>query len=72
VGNQNTSSIKEIASPRLSKIDQQIPFNVETHTGWPEPTTPKKSDFVEIRSSQGWYDLKRNACGRMGGVGRPF
>jgi hypothetical protein len=61
MGNQNTSGIEKIVDPGLSKIDQQIPFNVETNSGWPEPTKSKKSDAAEVGPAQGRYGLGWNA-----------
>jgi hypothetical protein len=51
--NQNTSSIEEIAGQSLGPVYQQISLNVETHTGWPEPTTTKKSDFTAVSPAEG-------------------
>jgi hypothetical protein len=57
MGNQNTSSIEEIAGQSLGPVYQQIPLNVETHTGWPEPTTTKNQILLQSVLRKGGTNL---------------
>jgi hypothetical protein len=42
----------KIPGARTDEIDQQVPFDVGKNTGWPQPTTRKKSDSAEVSTAQ--------------------
>jgi hypothetical protein len=48
---------EEIAGQSLGPVYQQIPLNVETHTGWPEPTTTKNQILLQSVLRKGGTNL---------------
>jgi hypothetical protein len=57
MGNQNTSRIEKISDQVLIRLTNKSRSMLKENTGWPEPTTAKKSDAPEVGSPQGRYDL---------------
>jgi hypothetical protein len=57
MANQNSTGVGKIPSRGPKEIERQIAFDVDTNTGWPQPTAPKKSDAAEVGPPQGGYGL---------------
>ena len=59
MANQGVTCTEKITSAGLNQADQQIPLDVDKNTGWPQPTTPEKSDAAEGSPPQNRRDLDR-------------